>query len=153
MKEFTVVIPEGKYSVVDFIQKGFPGVAFINIALRDFEPKIVFAWHLSLMIDFEDLIENGMPSRGEREIVDEFEKQIGALLKGTDPEKPNAIFLARITWNETRELIWRIYEPARANDILQEIINQNSSPRPFDFRMDDDREWKLAEWHLSDHKK
>jgi len=153
MKEFRVAIPEEKYSVIDFIQEGFPGVAFINIALRRFEPKIVFAWHLSLMIDFEDLVTGGMPSKKEREIVDEFEKRIDKLLKGTDSQKPNAIFLARITWNGTRELIWRIYEPQNTNEILQDIIDQGSSPRQFDYRIDEDREWNLAEWHLTDHKK
>ena len=33
---------------------------------------------------------------------------------------------------------------------LQQIISDNSSPRQFDYRIDPDDEWKLAEWHLKD---
>src|SRR3954469_17798252 len=103
MEQFRVIIPEEKYTVVEFLQEGFPGVAFINRGLRGFEPKVVFSWHLSLMIDFEDAIENGMPSQQERDVMDEFEERFDLSLKGPDLEKPNALFLARTTWNKTRE--------------------------------------------------
>lgn len=151
-KQYRVVIPDAKYSIIEFVQDGFPGVGFVNISLRDFEAKAVFAWHLSIMIDFEGLIENGMPSKKEREIIDEFERRLDLLLKGPDPNKPNALFLARITWNETRELMWRIYGPEAANQALQTIINQNQSSREFDYRIDCDEKWELTEWVLKEHK-
>lgn len=149
--KYRVVIPDEKYSVIEFEQEACPGVAFVNIGLRGFEPKVVFAWHLSIMIDFEGLIENGMPSKKERAVIDEFEDRLDPLLKGEDFEKPNAIFLARITWNKTRELIWRIYDAEVANGILQSIIDQNQCPRQFDYRIDHDVEWKLAEWSLKNY--
>ena len=152
-KQYRVIIPEAKYRIIEFIQDGLPGVGFINISLQDFEPKAVFAWHLSIMINLEDLIENGMPSKEERKIRDEFESQIDLLLKGPEADKPNVIFLARITWNETRELMWRIYNPEAANQMLQTIIDKNESPRQFDYRIDCDEEWELAEWILKEHKK
>jgi len=150
-KQYRVVIPEAKYRIIEFVQEGFPGVGFINISLRDFEPKAVFVWHLSIMINLEDLIEIGMPSKKEREVIDEFESRLDLLLKGPDANKPNALFLSRITWNETRELMWRIYNPELANQILQTIIDENQSPRQFDYRMDCDEKWKLAEWVLKEH--
>ena len=150
-KQYRVVIPEAKYRIIEFVQEGVPGVGFINISLRDFEPKAVFVWHLSVMIDLEDLIENGMPSKKEREVIDEFESRLDLLLKGPHADKPNALFLSRITWNETRELMWRIYNPEVANQILQTIIDENQSPRQFDYRMDCDEKWKLAEWALKEH--
>jgi len=148
-----VVIPDVKCSVIEFEQEGLPGVAFVNIALRNFAPREVFAWHLSVMVEFQDIIENGMPSKKEREVVDEFEHQLDLLLKGSEPEKPNVLFLARITWNETRELIWRVYDPEIANQILQNVIDQNEAPRPFDYRIDDDKKWELAEWSLKEYNK
>jgi hypothetical protein len=151
-KQFRVVIPDAKYSIIEFVQDGFPGVGFINISLRDFEPKAVFAWHLSIMINFEDLIKNGMPSKEERNVIDEFESEINLLLKGPEANKPNAIFLGRITWNETRELMWRIYNPEAASQILQTIIDQNQSPREFDYRMDQDPKWEPTEWVLKEYK-
>lgn len=149
MQQFQVIIPKEHYSVVEFIQDDLPGVGVVNSALKDFEPKVVFSWHLSVMIDLEDLIDNGMPSTKEREVIDPFGDDLDELLKGTNPEKPNALFLARITWNKTRELVWRIYEAKTANAVLQNIIANNSSPRPFDYRIDADNKWQLAEWHLN----
>lgn len=149
MKQFRVVIPKEKYSIIEFIQEGLPGVGVINSALKTFEPKEVFSWHLSILIDLENMIENGMPSAAEREVIDPLGEKLNALIKGANPEKPNALFLARITWNKTRELIWRVYQPDIANQELQNIIENNSSPRGFDYRMDEDTEWQLAQWHLN----
>ena len=153
MTEYRVVVPEESYSIIEFRQDELPGIGAINTALRDFEPKVVFGWHLSLVLQLDDLIENGMPSRAEREVVDRFGDALDVGIKGSDAEKPNALFLARITWNATRELIWRVFDPEPANEYLQSLINEvaDARPRPFDFRMDHDPEWELAEWHLAEH--
>jgi hypothetical protein len=60
------------------------------------------------------------------------------------------LFLARITWNKTRELIWRVYDHEISNNFLREIITAKSSPRQFDCRIDPDNNWELATWHLTD---
>lgn len=152
MTDYKVLIPDESYSVLNFKQDNFPGVAVVNNALREFEPKIVFAWHLSIMIDLDDLIDNGMPSKSEVEVIDNYGDYLDNEIKGPDKEKPNALFLARITWNKTRELIWRVYDPEISNSFLQEIITANSSPRQFDYRIDPDNNWELAKWHLTDWK-
>ncbi len=148
MTDYRVIIPKDNYRLIEFRQKELPGVAVINEALCDFEPKVVFAWHLSLMIHFEDLIENGMPSMAERDIVDPFGDSLDAVFKGDDEEKPNALFLARITWNRTRELIYRVYEPKPPHDYLSRLIAEKNHPRAFDYRIDNDPQWALARWHL-----
>ena len=147
--DFRVVIPEENYRLINFRQEGLPGVMIINEALGDFEPKIVFSWHLSLMIDCEDLIDNGMPSVREREVLDPFGDQLDSVFKGADLQKPNALFLARITWNKTRELIYRVFDPEPAHQYLLKTIEEKTFPRTFDYRMDPDPEWKLAAWHLN----
>lgn len=121
MKEYHVIIPEESYSIIKYKQEELPAIAVVNTALRDFEPKEVFSWHLSIIIDFEDLIENGMPSQEERTIVDTFGDYLDQLVKGTDVEKPNALFLARVTWNATRQLIWRVFDAALAHETLQKL--------------------------------
>jgi hypothetical protein len=105
------------------------------------------------MMQLDDLIENGMPSRAEREVVDRFGDSLDAALKGKDSQRPNALFLARITWNGTRELIWRVFDPELANHYLRSIIDAVpvDRPRPFDFRMDHDPNWELARWHLAEN--
>ncbi|MBT8401199.1 MAG: DUF695 domain-containing protein [Rhodothermia bacterium] len=148
LNEFRIIIPEERFQVVEFRQDDLPGIAVVNSALADFSAQEVFRWHLSIMIRFADLIEDGMPSQAERDLVDPYADLLDTRLKSS-PEKPNALFLARITWNGTRELTYRVYGPEAANGILQEAIASQDSPRPFDFRMDDDPGWKLANWHLT----
>lgn len=150
MNEYKVIIPEDSFSIVKFNQDDLPGVAVVNSALRNFEPKIVFSWHLSLIIDFEDSDEDGMPSKKEQEILDSFEEYLNSLMKGTDSERQNALFLARITWNNTRELVWRVFEPALTNNVLQDISSKDDFPRPFDYKMENDPKWARTKWHLGE---
>jgi hypothetical protein len=151
MDEYRVVIPNESYSILQFNKNNLPGIAVVNTALRGFEPKVVFAWHLSIILEFRQLIERGMPSQDEQDVVDTWGDELGAAIKGADIEKPNSLFLARITWNATRELIWRVYQPESVNDYLQQIIKSETFPRQFDYRMDHDPEWKMTEWHLAEH--
>ena len=148
MTDYKIIIPEESCQVLEFIQDSSPGVAAINSNLKTFEPRIVFNWHLSIMFDLEEIVENGMPSKAEQKIMDNYGDILDGKIKGFDKAKPNALFLARITWNKTRELIWRVHDSKIANNFLQQIISENSAPRPFDYRMEQDNEWKLAEWHL-----
>jgi hypothetical protein len=149
VEEYRVIIPDDDFRIVEFRQENLPGIAVLNSALIDFEPKIVFAWHLSLMLQCEDLILNGMPSKAERDVIDPFGDALDAIFKGDDSDKPNSLFLARITWNESRELIYRVFNPEPANEYLQKLIASHDYPRPFDFRIDHDPEWNLAAWHLT----
>ena len=148
MKEFRVIIPDENYQILEFIQEELPGIAVINKSLIDFEPKEVFSWHCSVMVHFNQLIENGMPDVTDRTKVEEFEDWLDDEIKGECKEKPNALFLGRITWNKTRELIWRIYEPKKTNEILNKLIETKDYELPFDYRIDPDNEWNLAKWHL-----
>ena len=119
MKEFKVIIPEEHYSLLNFRQEDLPGVAVVNSALKHFEPKEVFAWHLSIMLDLKELIGNGMPSKAEVDVINKYEDFLDDKIRGDNKEKPNALFLARITWNATRELIWRVYDPEIVDKFLK----------------------------------
>jgi hypothetical protein len=92
MKEFKVLIPDEHYSVLNFRQEEFPGVAVVNTALRNFEPKEVFGWHLSIMLQCEDLIENGMPSNAEVEIINDFGDFLDDKIKGTEKKNQMPYF-------------------------------------------------------------
>ena len=147
-KEFRVLIPDEEYQIIEFKQEDLPAVGVVNLSLIEFEPKEVFSWHCSIMINFENFIENGMPANNDALIAERFEDFLSENIIGADKEKPNALFLARITWNETRELIWRVYNAKIVNEFLEKIIEEKKYPFPFDYRIDDDEEWKLAERHL-----
>jgi hypothetical protein len=148
ISQHRVIVPSEELTLVEFRQRDSPGIAVINVALARFEPKIVFAWHLSVMLHLEDIAQNGMPSRAECDMVDAYGELLDIDFKGDDLNKPNALFLARITWNKTRELIYRVYDPQPADRYLADVIDQAFHPRKFDYRIDHDPQWKLAEWHL-----
>ena len=59
------------------------------------------------------------------------------------------MFLARVTHDGHRELIWRVRNPESANDIVQGILRAKDYPREFDYRMEEDPEWEKASWYLS----
>lgn len=142
--EYRVVIPEEFYTLLEWKEEELPCIATLNSALKDFEPKIVFSWHLSVIIDFEELIENGMPSEEEREIVDPFCDKLDEEIKAGG----NALFLIRETWNKTRRLVWRVYDPEIAHQHLQYILEYKQYPRQFDYHMDQDKDWKQAKWYF-----
>lgn len=142
-----VVLPEERYTLIEYKADELPAVATVNSGLVGFEARSIFRWHLSIIIDFTDLIENGMPSQADRDVVDPFGDELDEKLKAP-PELPNALFLARITWNGRRQLLYRVYDPEQAHEYLQSVIKNRSHPREFDFRMEDDPEWKHAEWFL-----
>lgn len=149
MKKFKIIIPEENYDILNFNTDDLPGVAVVNSSLKKFKDKDVFAYHCSIKIDFENLIKNGMPSEKEIKVVEKFGNHLDGLIKGMI-EKPNALFLARITWNSTQEIIYRIHNPEITHILLSEIINKQDYPRDFSFEMELDEEWKLADWHLTD---
>ncbi len=143
--DYRVVIPEEEHTIVKFKQHDLPGVASINSALVEFEPKVIFGWHLSIMIAAQELGENNMPTPDEQNVLNSFEDELDPIIKAHG----NALFLGRITNDGWRELIYRIYEPEPVHEYLQGIISSKTHRRPFDYRIDPDEKWEKAKWHFN----
>ncbi|MEZ8048918.1 MULTISPECIES: DUF695 domain-containing protein [Vibrio] len=142
--EIRVVIPEEEYGILEWKEEGLPCIGVLNSALKNFEPKKIFSWHLSLIIDYKELVDNGMPSQEERDIVDPFCDQLDEEIKAGG----NALFLVRETWNGTRRMVWRVYDPEIANQHLQYLLEHYKYPREFDYHMEQDMEWEQAKWYF-----
>jgi hypothetical protein len=142
--EYRVVIPEEVFGILQWEEEGLPAICVVNQALANFEPKVVFGWHLSMIIDSQEDAGNGMPMPHEKEVLDHFGDDLDKHLKANG----TALFLARITWNGTRQLLYRVYDPEAANDYLMGIIKAKSQMRPFEFRMEHDEAWKYARYFL-----
>lgn len=147
MSDFKVTIPRENYSLLEFNHEGLPGIAVVNTSLKKFKSKEIFPWHLSLTIDLKDLIENGMPSKKEVAIIDSYGDFLDEKIKGKI-EKPNALFMARVTWNKTRELVWRVYDAKTVDDFLKNIVSENTAPREFEYSIQPDENWDLTEWYI-----
>lgn len=141
-----VVLPEESFVIAEYKNEDLPCIAVINSSLKNFEHREIFAWHLSVIIDFDEdeIIDNGMPSEEERAVVDPFCEKLDEEIKAGG----NALFLVRETWNKTRRLVWMVYNPDIAHEHLQFIIQHSRHPRPFDYRMEQDLNWEQPEWYL-----
>ena len=142
MQKITIKLPQEDLSIVEFMQDELPGVLVVNGALKSFEECTPFAWHLSVMVVYQNTVNDNMPSKEEQELLVQFEEQLDKVIK----EDGNALFLASITHNGSRELIWRVYNPETPNDYLHDLIDSEAHPRPFEFTLEQDVSWAKAKW-------
>lgn len=85
-----------------------------------------------------------MPTAKEVEILDRLEDEISSPLLADQ----NAVFLARITCQGQRELIYRVHDPEVADQTLTQLVSIPSSPREWEYRMEHDDAWTLAQPEL-----
>lgn len=121
-----------------------PAVVVIDSALRTFEDRGAFPWHLKLNIDCKFLGENGMPTTDEIKILEQLETEVSTALQN----ESNALFLARITCRGTRDLLYRVRDPEVASAALQELIAADSQLREWEYYMEQDSGWELAQPEL-----
>jgi Family of unknown function (DUF695) len=143
--EYEVVIPDEVYAVLQWQRDDLPAVCVVNQALAPFEPKAVFAWHLSIIVECVELAEHGMPTSEELIVMDRIGDEFDEGLKAGG----NSLFLARITWAGTRQYLYRVYDPEVANRYLMDLIESGPTVREFEFRMEHDEAWEHASYYLS----
>lgn len=133
--------PEPEYALFDTSREGLPAVVAVNAALLHFPHRDVFGWHLSILIFANEVAEQGMPTSNENRVIgfvgDEIEQVILA--------NQNALFLARETWNGRKQILFRVHDPDETNDSLQSLLARSDQQREWDFRMEGDPSWSLAE--------
>lgn len=152
-EEVGVAIPEEVFSVVECMSEdNKPAVAVVNTSLRDFKDRDVFGWTCSLTIEYKDLANNGMPSQEEYNLVVNWVTQLDSVIKG-DPEHPNALFLARETFDGMMDVYWQVYDPEPVHQYLQSIIQGGKYPREMEYKIEQDVKWKKVEWFLQDFSK
>lgn len=139
------IIPMEVHTLLEFRQRDRPGFANVNTALRGFEPRVAFSWHLSVLICCDDLVEHRLPSADEQKVLYEFEDRLASFITVGG----NALFLARVTHDARREIIWRVHEPGVLHSALNEILASKNYPREFEYRIENDPEWRKTEWYLT----
>ena len=142
MQKISVKLPQEDLSIIEFTQDELPGVLSVNAALKHFKDRMPFAWHLSVMVIYQDTVNDNMPSKSEQEKLVAFEEQLDKAFK----KGGNALFLGNITHNGTKELIWRVYNPVIANDYLHDLIESEDHLHPFEFTLEQDTAWSKTKW-------
>ena len=144
------VIPEPNYEVSHREDMGAKVYAAVNTTLAAFgeEPRKLYGWQLSLILELNTEDDEGLTLPEESKEIEPFCQQLDMDLRAGG----NAIPLARITWRKTRELLFRVYNPAQADELVQRIIEADSAPRPFSYAIDPDESWKMSEIYLKGFK-
>ena len=142
----SVEVPEPHFTLFDSQRDGMPEVIVVNDTLLSFQHTELFSWHLRVRLEVQDIAENGMPSPVESKLLFDIGDAIenAVLNRRTQLGAKNAIFLARSTWNEMRELLFQVHDPEITHSTLQHLLESESWERPWEYRMQDDPQWKEA---------
>ena len=138
------MIPKPYYSLINTSKGHDPAVVVVNTALRSFKHREAFPWHLRLTIECKAFADNGMPTAEEVTTLEHFEDEITEALQRND----NAIFLARVTCRSEREIVYRVHDPEVTSHLLQSLAEDPSPLREWDYRMEHDSGWILAQPEL-----
>lgn len=143
------MIPKPYYTLINTSKGNDPAVVVVNTALRNFKHREAFPWHLRLTIECKAITHNGMPTSEEIATLEHFEDEMTNALQRDD----NATFLARVTCQGEREIIYRVHDPEIANHFLQSLAENPLPLREWDYRMEHDSDWALAqpEMQLIEH--
>jgi hypothetical protein len=147
MATVTLDLPEPHYTLVTCTRDGMPEVISINSALLSFRHPEIFPWQLRITMFAERMIENGMPAPEESKllfkIADRIERDV--LKVTTAHGAVNALFLARSTWNESRELYFRVHDPEPMDVALKKMVKRKTwHDRGWRYEMEHDPSWEKA---------
>lgn len=145
-------IPKERNVTITFREDDLPAVAVINEGLLNFTDRASFPYNLSIIIQCNECMNNGLPTERELATLSNFEESIKKDIEG-DGNQPNALFFCRISWNETREMIWKIKDPQLVNEYITHIQNQKMCVREFDFSCDKDPNWEQTNWYFDELRK
>ncbi|HEY2685955.1 MAG TPA: DUF695 domain-containing protein [Steroidobacteraceae bacterium] len=138
-------IPAPYYTLINTSIGPDPAVVIVNSALRTFDHLDYLQWDLSIVITCESLGANGMPNSEEARILNELEDEISESLK----LESNAVFLARVTCRDKREIRYRVHDPEIANRALKTLTSSAKPQRQWKYLMKHDPEWRLAKPELN----
>jgi hypothetical protein len=146
----SIDLPSDRYTLLDGTRDGLPEIVVVNEALLDFPHADVFPWYLRVRLYAEDLGEHGMPTRRENRILLDVGERIEEVVLGSSAGARNALFLARSTWNEARDLHFYVRDPELARTALQTLLDTEHHERSWDFALKHDAQWREAEsiFHL-----
>jgi len=138
------MIPEPSYTLIETTLGNDPAVVVVNSSVRTFQERAAFAWHLRIRVDCKFKSAHGMPTVEEAGVLRRLEEDLAPRLQAAD----NAMFLARITARGERAILFRVADPEAANRALQAPASQALAVREWDFQLQHDPEWALAQPEL-----
>lgn len=136
--------PKDDLVVIQAEAEGLPDVWIVNRALDDAAAKAALGWHLSIIIEMADAAPNGMALPEEQAVLG----RLGEEIRGELQAGGNAALLASITWNGTRQLVYRVRDPEVANAYLVRLTGSDAPVRQMEYQMEEDARWEFADAYL-----
>lgn len=133
--------PPTSWTQIHAEAEGLPDLAIVNQGLDAMRPREAAAWQLSIVIEMKDVIVAGLPSDAEQQVLVTLREQIESLVLAND----NGAVLASRTWNGTRQNVYRLRDPEPAQAALGKFIAEGDTLRAFEYRIDHDPTWHMAE--------
>jgi hypothetical protein len=117
----------------------------VRDGLRRGDPDVEqFRLHLSIIIAMGKVLEIGIPTKDEQQVLGKLGEELSTNLKANG----NGLFVASGTWNGERQLLYRIRDPEVANRYLTDVVANPSPVRPIEYRMEKDEAWVFADKYL-----
>lgn len=134
----TYVVPE-EFGTKDLMIGGIPKLIVGNKAFEQFPHKDEFYYFIEIKTKYEAENASMLPTNNELEVLNDFEIFIENNL--TQNEISN-YYIGRTTFNEERVINLVTNEKEGATGLL-EFIKENGNQREFEYKIIEDKEWKL----------
>jgi hypothetical protein len=116
------------------------GLASANKADDNYPNKSFYGWHVLVELEVIDKNENGHPIDSEGAKLNAIEDKVDAFLK----KNQTVHFVARVTRNGFRDLLYYIDKPAINQQQLAFFCDEIMKERGINFSIQKDPEWKAV---------
>lgn len=137
---------QDKFTVFSIEGESLPIVGTINERFANNKGWEEYPWNCSVVVRCKNVNDAALPTEEESCILNNLEDSLNNRIIA-DPTNPNALFFGRVNWNSTRELIWKVKNPEPVAAFLQSVIDDKNAIREIDFKIENDKEWKLTEMY------
>ena len=97
----------------------FPAVIAVDASLDEARRSKIRPWYLSIIVECKDVGPKKLPTPEGVTVLESEERDFEQRLCA----EGNARLLALLTWNGTRQLLYRVRDPELANDAIPQAYN------------------------------
>ncbi len=127
----------GTFTVTQRLKEGHALVATIDTSLRDGKAKADYPWFLSLSTPIVHPTRDGLTTDDEATMLNAWEDSLEKEFSG----ECRFVYVGRVTWNGTRELLYYVDRPDSIVPKLEKLA-QDDSKRHFSVRHERDEQWR-----------
>jgi hypothetical protein len=127
----------GTFSVLQRNRDGHPLFATVDSSLRDKKARTGFAWFLSVSTQLKDPTTDGLTTNQEASELNDWED----LLERDYLRDCRFVYVGRVTWNGTRQLLFYLDRPDCAEPTLKKFAH-DFPKRVFHFQCQPDEQWE-----------